>query len=617
MRTKGHNTCFNISTMKPHSESRKLYKPAFSIIAAVLIMLAVIAVSTYRNLQREEQKALSFIHRLGLTILKSIETGARSGMMMHMWKQDDIANLIHELANDPNISYFYMIDDRGTVVHSSNPTLDEFHPDWQSLLKDDDSIVARIKKDANGIRTYEMAKRFNPRDPPEMMIRMRKMMHGGMPKNPHAGNLVVIGLKMDSYEASRRADLHHAFLMGGILLVLGSSAMFFIFVIQNYYITRQHLKVSQDFSHLVTNSMADGLLSINKNGDIFFSNQQARDMLGLDAPSLLHRNFRDQNLRKWIDFKASGIDTALEERQPVINREIHLLQNAGDDVVLGVTASPLKGTDEEGAVIVLRDLTRVRELESKVIRAEKLAAVGTLAAGVAHEIRNPLSSIRGFARFLYHKLQGKPTEQEYAEIMVKEIDRINQVVTHLLDLARPMELEMTETDIATLLNHVVKLTQSDAQEKKVSIQVVQAYTGPPVLIDKDKLTQTLLNLILNSIQALDVGGAVRIGSQVSPDKAQLKIWVEDNGKGIAKDKSDQVFDPYYTTRATGTGLGLAIVSKIVEAHGGRLLIESPVPNKEIGCRVSIFLPLMKSRAKNTSDATIPGGANEAKDTHRR
>ncbi len=616
MRTQGHNTCFNINTMKTHTESRKLYKPAFSIIAAVLIMLAVIAVSTYRNLQREEQKALSFIHRLGLTILKSIETGARSGMMMHMWKQDDIANLIHELANDPNISYFYMIDDRGTVVHSSNPTLDDLHPDWQALLKDDDSIVARIKKDARGIRTYEMAKRFNPRDPPEMMIRMRKMMHRGMPKNPHAGNLVVIGLKMDSYEASRRADLHHAFLMGGILLVLGSSAMFFIFVIQNYYITRQHLKVSQDFSHLVTNSMADGLLSINKKGDIFFSNQQARDMLGLDAPSALHRNRRDQNLRKWIDFKASGIDTALEERQPVINREIRLLHNAGDDVVLGVTASPLKGTEEEGAVIVLRDLTRVRELESKVIRAEKLAAVGTLAAGVAHEIRNPLSSIRGFARFLYHKLQGKPTEQEYAEIMVKEIDRINQVVTQLLDLARPMELEMTETDISTLLNHVVKLTQSDAREKEISIQVAQTYTGPPVLIDKDKLTQTLLNLILNSIQALDVGGAVRIGSQVLPDEAQLKIWVEDNGKGIAKDKSDQVFDPYYTTRATGSGLGLAIVSKIVEAHGGKILIESPAPDQIAGCRVSIFLPLMKGRRKNTSDAAISGGTNEAKDTHR-
>ncbi len=595
MRTERHNTCFNISTMKTHSESRKLYKPAFSIIAMVLIMLAVIAVSTYRNLQREEEKALSFIHRLGLTILKSIETGARSGMMMHMWKQDDIANLIHELANDPNISYFYMIDNRGTVVHSSNPTLDDLHKDWQSLLKDDDSIVARIKKDANGIRTYEMAKRFNPRDPPAMMTRMRKMMHQRMHRNPHAGNLVVIGLKMDSYEASRRADLHHAFLMGGILLVLGSSAMFFIFVIQNYYITRQHLRVSQDFSHLVTNSMADGLLSINKNGDIFFSNRQARDMLGLDAPPT-----QQQNLRDWIDFGASGIDTALEERQPVINREIRLLHNAGDDVVLDVTASPLEGTDEEGAVIVLRDLTHVRELERKVIRAEKLAAVGTLAAGVAHEIRNPLSSIRGFARFLYHKLQGKPTEQEYAEIMVKEIDRIDQVVTHLLDLARPMELEIAETDLSALLNHVVKLIQPDTREKNISIEVVeQTGDGKTARLDKNKITQTVLNLVLNAVQAIDPGGRVRIGSRVSSDQSRLKIWVEDNGRGIAKDTSDRVFDPYYTTRATGTGLGLAIVHKIVEAHGGEVLIESPAPNLGMGCRVSIVLPLGPTKSEET------------------
>ena len=592
MRIEGHNTCLNIGTMKTHSESRKLYMPAFTIIATVLIMLTVIAVSTYRNLQREEQKTLSFVHRLGLTILKSIETGARSGMMMHAWGQDDIANLIHELANDPNISYFYMIDDNGTIVHTSNPAQKYLQPDWQSQLKDDNSIIAHMKKDASGKRTYEMAKRFNPRKPPAMMGRMRKMMHGQMHINPHVGNIMVIGLKMDSYEAGRRADLHHAFLMGGVLLVVGSSAMFFIFVIQNYYITRQHLKVSQDFSHLVTNSMADGLLSIDKNGGIFFSNRQARDMLGLDASPT-----RQQNLREWIDFKASGIDTVLEQRQPVINREIRLRHPAGDDVVLDVTASPLKGTDEEGTVIVLRDLTRVRELERKVIRAEKLAAVGTLAAGVAHEIRNPLSSIRGFARFLYHKLQGKPTEQEYAEIMVKEIDRINQVVTHLLDLARPMELETTETDVSALLNHVVKLTPPEAREKAISIEVAPTKIDRTVLLDKDKMTQTLLNLVLNSVQALDKGGRIRIGSRLLPDQSQLEIWVEDNGKGIAKDRSDQVFDPYYTTRATGTGLGLAIVHKIIEAHGGQIKIQSPAPNQDVGCRVSIVLPLSPAHAE--------------------
>ncbi len=605
--------------MKSHANTGTLYKPALTIIAMVLVLLAVIVVSTYRNLQREENNALTSVHRLGRVILKSIETGARSGMMMHGMGQADITHLVTALAGDPNIAYFYILGDRDAIVAGSRSAPPEIPADWHTRLKGD-TILARIKKEPDGTRIYEMAKPFTPRPPQRMMrmmpmdsrmpARMQKMMRRHMAGDLRAGSLVVIGLKMDSYEAGRRADLRHAFLMGGILLALGSSAIFFLFVIQNYYITKRHLKQSQDFSHLVTNSMADGLVSINRRGDIVYSNRQARDMLGLDKSGPSHRNLKDI-----IDLTAVGIDATLVDGRPVTHREVRLPRPDGDDMVLGITASPLKGTDQEGAVIVFRDLTRIRALESKVIRAEKLAAVGTLAAGVAHEIRNPLSSIRGFARFLHHRLQDRPREMEAAGVMVEEIDRINKVVTHLLDLARPMSLEKTATDIAALLSHVVTLTRPDTREKDITVKLNPADAGPPVLLDRNKMVQTLLNLILNSVHAVDNGGVIRIGARHLPEERQLRIWVEDNGGGIARTEADRIFDPYYTTRAGGTGLGLAIVGKIVAAHGGQVRIDSPVPDGETGCRVTLLLPVNPATTGLPTPET-QGEADVAADTRR-
>ena len=233
-------------------------------------------------------------------------------------------------------------------------------------------------------------------------------------------------------------------------------------------------------------------------------------------------------------------------------------------------------------------------LEEQVRRAERLAAVGRLAAGVAHEIRNPLSSIRGFA-YLLGRGHGKETpEREYADVMVREIDRINRVVTDLLNFSRPMTLEPESTMLPDLIDHVVSLVSADAKKHGVEIHIDCESGMPLMTLDPNQITQALLNLMLNAINAIETRGAVEIRASARNQGAGVEIRVTDNGPGIASDVQEKIFEPFYTTRERGTGLGLAMVRKIAENHDGGVAVESPPPGKSSGTRFTLSLRNMKA-----------------------
>jgi len=241
--------------------------------------------------------------------------------------------------------------------------------------------------------------------------------------------------------------------------------------------------------------------------------------------------------------------------------------------------------------IVIRSYYR---LEEQVQRTEKMAAIGRLAAGVAHEIRNPLSSIRGFAYLLGRGHDKESPEREYADVMVREIDRINHVVTDLLNFSRPMTLEAESTMLPDLIDHVVSLVSADAKDHGVEIHVDCEAGIPPIWLDPNQVTQALLNLMLNAVNAMETGGALKIRTAVSHDGEGLEIQVEDNGPGIDPDIQEKIFEPFYTTRERGTGLGLAMVRKIAENHDGRIRVESPRPGNGSGARFTLSLKNMKA-----------------------
>jgi signal transduction histidine kinase len=234
-------------------------------------------------------------------------------------------------------------------------------------------------------------------------------------------------------------------------------------------------------------------------------------------------------------------------------------------------------------------MLEVKALEAEVLQRERLSALGNLAAGVAHEVRNPLNAISmGLQRI---KVEFQPTqdEDEYSrltQLMLGEVHRLNSIVEQFLSLARPLEIKPEALRVLDVLNEVATLVEGEAQQSKVRIRVVAPLNLPPLKADREYLRQTLLNLILNSLQAMPEGGTLTLEAKTS--NSNFLIAVTDTGTGIAPENRNRIFEPYFTTKAKGSGLGLAITRRIVEAHGGTVTVTNEAAG---GCRFLMSLPI--------------------------
>ncbi|MGZ3593810.1 MAG: two-component system sensor histidine kinase NtrB, partial [Syntrophales bacterium] len=279
----------------------------------------------------------------------------------------------------------------------------------------------------------------------------------------------------------------------------------------------------------------------------------------------------------------------LNAEKKVIEEEIDCPLADGRTISLEVIATALEEDDGKflGFVILFRDITEVRHLKKEMERSQRLASVGSLAAGIAHEIRNPLSSIKGFATFFKDRYRNNPEDQKTAEIMVQEVERLNRVIGQLLEFAKPMEMKKHWTSIEEVIGNTLKMIEGQAQTRNVAVRTDLPRHFGDIFIDRDKITQVLLNLYLNALESMDKGGTLTVA--VLPHEGRMvRIDVSDTGKGIDEKDLARIFDPYFTTRSSGTGLGLAIVHKIMESHDGELRVTS---EPEKGTTVSIFLPV--------------------------
>lgn len=214
---------------------------------------------------------------------------------------------------------------------------------------------------------------------------------------------------------------------------------------------------------------------------------------------------------------------------------------------------------------------KVAALEERMVKSERLAALGTLAAGVAHEIRNPLSSIKGFATYFGEKFAPGSPDRELAQVMVGEAERLNRVVSELLELTRPSELRLESGNPSALLRHALMLVEGDCRAVGITVET-PAGVEESVPLDADRMQQALLNVLLNAIQSMPKGGILT--ASVIRVRDRLEFRIRDTGVGIRVEDAARIFDPYFTTRGKGTGLGLPLVQKIVEAHGGQIRVVS-------------------------------------------
>ena len=248
--------------------------------------------------------------------------------------------------------------------------------------------------------------------------------------------------------------------------------------------------------------------------------------------------------------------------------------------VVGLHGAPLVGAREEttGTVLVLDDLTEQRALEEHIQRAQRLAALGRLAGGLAHEIRNPLSITRAAAQMLQRELDSQPSFREYTQVIQTEIDRVDGLIEHLLAYARPVPVQRGPVNVRALLDRTLTLTRAYASQRGVAL-VAEATTELPVVEgDGELLHQALVNLLLNGIHATTPDGTVqllaRTASSGSEEGPFVVLTIQDTGPGITPADLPHIFDPFFTTRVDGTGLGLSIVQQIIHEHGGTVDVHS-------------------------------------------
>jgi two-component system nitrogen regulation sensor histidine kinase GlnL len=276
----------------------------------------------------------------------------------------------------------------------------------------------------------------------------------------------------------------------------------------------------------------------------------------------------------------------------------------GRQVPVSIVTAPLNGHDGavEAAVVVLRDLSRIRQLEAEVRRGETLAAAGRMAVGLAHEVRNPLGAIRGAVQLLKRELGADSRLGEYTDVLLTEVDRVNRIIEMLLDLARPVQLRPVPLNLHQLLERVTMLNEEAARERGVALIRRYDPSLPPILGDEDRLLQVFHNLVRNALEAMGRGGRLTLTTRVSLNplfgkmdlgtgqRSMVEALVADEGAGIPAAVRARIFDPFFTTKDKGLGLGLAICHRILEEHRGAIQLESAEGR---GTLVTCFLPIAR------------------------
>jgi two-component system, NtrC family, sensor histidine kinase PilS len=333
------------------------------------------------------------------------------------------------------------------------------------------------------------------------------------------------------------------------------------------------------FNKEVIESLPSGLFTVDVSGMVLLFNHTAERITGMKRDLVIGRKIDD--VMPFFQFPFS--EGRREEIIPV------------DDVqkIIGITISPLKGVTQapKGFIAVFQDLTQIKKLEDEIKKKEKLAAIGELSSNIAHEIRNPLASLKGSIEMLKEDSVSTNYKERLMDIALKEMERLNHIITDFLTYSRPTLPVFQTFDIRELLDETIELLRT-IDHQKGHITFKRNYAGP-ILVNADpqKMHQVFWNLGLNAIEAMPEGGELAINAENTNDF--ITIAFQDSGHGIDGKNIEKVFYPFFTTKEDGTGLGLAIAYRIIDEHKGRIWVKS---NSGIGTTFEIILPATYEKA---------------------
>jgi two-component system nitrogen regulation sensor histidine kinase GlnL len=350
---------------------------------------------------------------------------------------------------------------------------------------------------------------------------------------------------------------------------------------------------------MILENIDRAVIAFNQAGRITLFNPAAEALMKCSSRQMIAQHY--QELFKGQKTLLYLIKVALEEGRSITDDEgLYLQRSNAAPLPVNAYAAPIFANvgNQDGAVMILRDLSQIRELEGTLRRADRLSILGTLAAGLAHEIKNPLGGIKGAAQLLSMELGEESSLRDYTQIMIKEVERINFIIEELMDLGNPRPPEIDDVDLTKVLNDIILLQREAVRSQNIKFILKLDPSIPPIQGDEDLLTRLFLNLIKNAGEAISHSGEVSVETRIasnyhitSPGKRpspMVDITIRDTGCGIAPEEMDRIFTPYFTTKSKGSGLGLAISQKIIEDHHGLLKIES---SPEKGTSIIISLPL--------------------------
>jgi len=347
----------------------------------------------------------------------------------------------------------------------------------------------------------------------------------------------------------------------------------------------------KNYLHHILESLSNGVVVVDRDKRITIMNQAAEAMFNLDAQNTIGRYLNSLSGTLPLDLDRMLLRSADDKR----SGELTELSGKSGTMYISLGVAPFMAGDDDfqGTIFILQDVTRLKRLEEKESRRNRLMAMGEMAASIAHEIRNPLGSIELFASLLKRELQTDADKAELAQQIVSGVKHLDNVISNLLLFTRHGRLNFKLTGLHAFIKESLAMVSYAIDQNGIEVRYEFDDSDPLAWIDPQLIQQVLFNLILNAVQAMPEGGIITIVSRSHEES--VEIGVCDTGLGILKEHRDAIFNPFFTTKERGMGLGLAIVHNIIEAHQGSIEVES-VPGG--GTRFNLLIPLLRENGKH-------------------
>ena len=599
-------------------KTRLMFVSPWLLAAAIGLLTLIIVIFAANNIKRERGMLSEGLYRKGEAIIRFVEAGMRASMMTGMMggmmglnvpDVDGVAQtqrLIEQASESPDIHYIAVIDVSGKVLVHSDPEKigTNISREINILDKADTGGTFHIVKHPGLIhKVFEVLGPFRPFKGRGGINRWREKFRqqypsqgAAPPDNWHQSSLgseehpqfILVGLDMTELENTIKRYRVQMIFMSLTLLLVGLGGWISLMAAQGYSVSQETLKRMRAFTGLLISKLPVGIIATDHENKIRTFNSTAAAMTGISLETV--QNGEPEAV---LPMEVSRFFSPHDNKDEMTDRAVSLVGAANVRYSLHLSSLPVFNQDSNfmGRVLLMYDLSELKRLEKEIQRHDRLVALGKMAAGVAHEVRNPLSSIKGFATLLGSKFKDGSQEHEAADLLVHEAERLNRSITELLNYARPTTLKKEQINLGDLVSSSLKLISSDAQALGVKTSLETDPDVPDITADRDRINQVLLNLYLNGLQATEDSSRekeLKVSVHFDDTEGRIRINVQDNGKGIPQESIDKVLDPYFTTKPEGTGLGLALAYKIIDEHDGTIRFKS---TEGQGTTVIVTLPV--------------------------